>query len=708
MAPAPAAPPQPTAADGPPLTAQRPVTDTYHGVSVVDPYRWLEQDGADEVKRWSEQQNQYTRSVLDTLPDLPAIRARVGQVFSAKAPRYRYVDSVAGNWFVLVATPPQQQPVLAVMPEGGELSALRTIVDPNQLDADGGTSIDWFVPSPDGKRVAVSMSKHGTEWGDVRVLDVASSQWLSDAITRVNGGTAGGDLAWAPDGKGFYYTRYPRAGERSQEDEAFYQQLYFHALGTDPASDRYELGKDLPRVAEIALELDRSSGRVLATVQKGDGGQFAHYLRDARGSWKQLSDYPDQIVHVAFASKDRLLAVSRRDAPRGKLLLSSAKNPDLARASTLIGESEHSIVTKFHNTRTFASTAQRLYVTYQLGGPTELRAFDWSGKQQALEAPVKVASVGLLQAQGARLLFKSQSYNEPAAWYMLDEASAKSTRTQLAEQPPVSLDGYKVVSETAVSKDGTRVPFSVMLPAAAALDGSHPCVVTGYGGYGVSQEPRFSSGDVLWLEQGVLFVVANLRGGGEFGDECHRQGALTHKQNVFDDFAAVLRALVERGYTRAQKLGIIGGSNGGLLMGATLTQHPELVRAVVSYVGIYDSLRSELQPNGAFNVEEFGTVKDPEQFKALYAYSPYHHVVSQRKYPPTFLLTGENDPRVGPLQTRKMAAQLQAAAAGSGTPILYLSQSASGHGSDMPLERRIQEHADVVAFMLGELGVKYH
>jgi prolyl oligopeptidase len=266
--------------------------------------------------------------------------------------------------------------------------------------------------------------------------------------------------------------------------------------------------------------------------------------------------------------------------------------------------------------------------------------------------------------------------------------------------------GYSVASETAISKDGTRVPFHVIMPEGTKLDGSHACVATGYGGYGLSIEPYFNAADGLWLEQGVLLVDTNLRGGAEFGEEWHRQGALTHKQNVFDDFAAVLRALVERGYTRPERLGIIGGSNGGLLMGATLTQHPELVRAVVSFVGIYDSLRTELQPNGRFNIEEFGTVQDPEQFAALYAYSPYHHVRPRTAYPATFLLTGENDPRVGPMQTRKMAAQLQAANAGP-APILFLARAGMGHGLDTPLEIRIEERTDLITFMLAQLGVGF-
>jgi prolyl oligopeptidase len=271
----------------------------------------------------------------------------------------------------------------------------------------------------------------------------------------------------------------------------------------------------------------------------------------------------------------------------------------------------------------------------------------------------------------------------------------------------VSMAGYTVVRETARSKDGTLVPFNVVMPKGTKLDGSHACLAMGYGGYGVNIAPRFSVNDALWLEQGVLYVAANLRGGGEFGDEWHRQGNLTHKQNVFDDFAAVLQALVARGYTRVDRLGIIGGSNGGLLMGATLTQHPELFRAVVSLVGIYDMLRVELLPNGEFNVEEFGSVRDPAQFAALYAYSPYHHVRAQGAYPAALLITGDNDPRVGPLHTRKMAARLQAANAGSARPILFLSNASTGHGLDTPLDDRIAQRAAIFAFMFDQLGVTF-
>jgi prolyl oligopeptidase len=256
------------------------------------------------------------------------------------------------------------------------------------------------------------------------------------------------------------------------------------------------------------------------------------------------------------------------------------------------------------------------------------------------------------------------------------------------------------------SKDGTRVPVNIIRLRSLKRDGSNPCVATGYGGYGVSNEPRFRATTRVLLDQGLVYAVANIRGGGEYGEQWHRRGNLTRKQNVFDDFAAVLHHLIDHGYTTSSQLAIMGGSNGGLLMGATFTQHPDLVRCVVSYVGIYDMLRVELSPNGEFNITEFGTVKDPRQFQALHAYSPYHHVQDGTAYPAVLFLTGENDPRVDPLQSRKMTARLQAATAAD-HPILLRTSSSTGHGGDTPLAEQIAEMADAWAFLFDQLGVQF-
>jgi prolyl oligopeptidase len=276
-------------------------------------------------------------------------------------------------------------------------------------------------------------------------------------------------------------------------------------------------------------------------------------------------------------------------------------------------------------------------------------------------------------------------------------------KSPLTSPPAVNFKDVRVVREFARSKDGTKVPVNILIPKGARRDGRNPCVVTGYGGFGHSIRPSFQPAYRVLFDQGVVVAVANLRGGGEYGEAWHRAGMLTRKQNVFDDFTAVLEHLVERRYTSSARLGIMGGSNGGLLMGAVLTQHPALVKAVVSFVGIYDSLRVELSPNGAFNVPEFGTVKDPGQFKALYAYSPYHNVKDGTKYPATLFLTGANDPRVDPMQSRKMTARLQAANAAA-TPILLRTSATAGHGLDTSLSERIEETVDVYAFLLTQLG----
>lgn len=706
----PSAPPSPAVqtwrqAEGPPATSPRTVVEQYHGVAVRDDYRWLEDSSDPAVQKWVAAQNRYTRKRLDALPGRALIQERVQAVFGAEHPRYQWIETVPGRWFVKVHRPPAQQPVIVVLAPEGDPTSASIVVDPNRIDPTGQTAIDWFVPSPDGALLAVSLSKSGSELGDVSVFRVADGSTLDDRIARVNGGTAGGDLAWTPDSLGFYYTRYPRAEERVREDLAFYQQVYFHELGTPESSDRYEIGKDLPRIAENQLEVD-ALGRVLLTVQNGDGGDLAHYLRDEKG-WRQLSRFGDGLIQVTFIPSQRdLLAITRERSANGEVVRIDAATLNRAAARSIVPAGEHPLVTDFWGDRTLLVTDRDLYLTYQLGGPTLVRRFDHTGAPLPLELPLSLASfVGLTHDGTGRVLVQAESFLEPPAWYRLDEARAGFSKTQLGDRAPFDPAPYQAVREFAVSKGGTRIPINILAPKDLKLDGVRACVATGYGGYGVSLEPHFRPGSGLWLERGVIYAVANLRGGGEFGEAWHRAGNLTNKQNVFDDFAAVLRHLAERGYTSPARLGIIGGSNGGLLMGATLVQHPELVRAAVSFVGIYDMLRVELSPNGAFNVTEFGTVKDPVQFRALRAYSPYHNVKDGVHYPPVLMLTGDNDPRVEPMQSRKMVARLQAATA-SRAPILLRTDADTGHGNDSKLDARIREQVDVQAFMLDALDVR--
>lgn len=687
------------AAARPPLAERRVVTDTYHGVTVEDPYRWLEGSDA-EVEAWSDAQNAYARAQLEALPEVDALAAEYRAIFAAPIVRHYWFRPAGGKVFALRKDPAKEQSELVVLDRPEDAAAARLILDP-AAEGDKTRAIDWFVPSPDGTKVAVSLSVGGSEAGTLHVFDLDGK--LVDApIEGVQHGTGGGDVAWRPDGKGFWYTRYPREGEKPDAERRFWLQVWWHELGK--AEDRYELGKDLTRISEIMLETDRK-GRVLARVQEGDGGTFQHYLRDPRsGAWRRVTDFADEIVHVGFGPTDDLWLVSRKGAPRGKILRLPAKATSLAKARLIVPEGKDSIVTNYYDEDGLVVTRDRLFVVYQVGGPTELRAFTHAGKPAKAPAMPAVSTVGLPQVlpDGDLLGFATSYVIPPTMYRIAPKTGAGAPIAALSPPPPVSLDGFEVHREWATSKDGTKVPVNIVWPAGRAKDGSTPCVVSGYGGYGLSISPYFVASSHPLLSRGVCAVFVNLRGGSEFGAEWHDAGRLTRKQNVFDDFAAALDLLVAGGWSRPERLAIRGGSNGGLLMGAIITQHPDKVKAVVSHVGIYDMLRVELSPNGAYNVPEFGTVAEKDQFEALYAYSPYHRVVDGTRYPAVLMTTGANDPRVEPWHSRKMIAALQAAQAGD-APILLLTSDSAGHGAGTAMSERIAESALVAAFLLAQL-----
>jgi prolyl oligopeptidase len=690
----------------PPASRTEAVTDTYHNVSVEDDYRWLEDGASDEVRKWSDDQNAHAREFLDKLHGVEAIRKRVAEIMTADMISYSSLVVRGSTTFAIKVQPPKEQPLLVVIDDLESPGSERVLFDPNAADSKGSISINWFEPSPDGKTVAVCLSTGGTELGDAHFYETATGKEVYEVIPKVNSGTAGGDLAWSADGSGVYYSKHVPVGGGADEGHLRHQGA-FHTLGTPVDQDRYELGKDFLPVAELEFDVDDRTGRVLATVQKGDGGEFLHFIRSEGGTWTQFADYSDQVVDAVFGKNDDLLLISRKDAPRGKILRLPLADPQISSATTLVPEGADTITSGFYRQPpTLLATDSRMYVVYQLGGPTELRVFDHQGKQ--LEGPeiLPVSEVdGLTAIGGDDVLFSNTSYLDPPAVYRFDAASGRTEKTWMAAKAPVDLSGVKVVREFATSKDGTKVPLNIMIPPGTELDGTNPTLATGYGGYGASNTPSFSATRDILFSHGFIVAVANIRGGSEYGEPWHKQGNLTNKQNVFDDFAACLQHLVDRRYTSPERLAIQGGSNGGLLMGALLTQHPALVKAVVSHVGIYDMLRVELSPNGVFNIAEFGTVKDPDQFEALYAYSPYHHVKDGTQYPSVLFLTGANDPRVDPMQSRKMTARLQAA--GTENPVLLRTSADSGHGLDTALSERIGQAADVFAFLFDRLGVAF-
>ena len=694
----------------PPATPKVPVTDEYHGLKVTEDYRWLENWDDPAVKQWSAAENARTREYLDHLSARAAIKGRLHELIAASSASYYDLQFRDGVLFATKYQPPQEQPVLVAFRSANDPASAKVIFDPNAASAKGSVAVDFYVPSFGGKYIAVALSENGSEDSSAHVFEVASGKELSDVVPRVNFATAGGSITWKGDNSGFYYTRFPQGNERPPEDANFYQQVYFHKLGTDAKQDAYVIGKDFPRIAEIQLRTSDDGRWLLAAVADGDGGQFAHYLMDADGHWTQLTHFEDAIVSVHFGADAALYLLSRKDAPRGQILRLPLAQLDLAQAKVVVPESSGSGSDEGScaSIDSFLPTPGHLYVIDMMGGPSRVRVFDNQGK--ALLAPTlpPVSSVDQVVSIGdGNVLFLTSTYTEPSAWYLFDAASGKSARTALFETSPVKFDDTEVVREFAVSKDGTRIPLNIIRRKGTKLDGTNPTLLTGYGGYGINESPYFvGSFARLWLDQGGVYVDVNLRGGGEYGEEWHKAGNLTHKQNVFDDFIAAARYLVEKKYTSPAHLAILGGSNGGLLMGAAFTQRPDLFRAVVSYVGIYDMLRVELDPNGSFNTTEFGTVKDPEQFKALYAYSPYHRVNDGTAYPAILFLTGDNDHRVNPMQSRKMTARLQAANT-SDHPILLRTTSSAGHGIGTALDERIEEDADVFSFLLDQLGINY-
>jgi prolyl oligopeptidase len=679
-------------------TPKKPVTDEYQGVKVQDDYQWLEKDGDAAVKNWSDVQNQKTRAYIDKLPDRAAIEKQLADWYAKTSPSYSGLVSRPGILFALKFQPPKQQPMLVTLASADDLKSEKIVLDPNALDTKGTTTIDWFAPSGDGKYVAISISQGGSEDGTLHIYETATGKALPDSIAHVQYPTAGGSAAWNAGDTGIYYTRFPRQGEKPDADLNFYQQVYFHKLGTTDTEDAYSIGKEFPRIAEIKLEASRDGKFILATVANGDGGDFSHYLLGPDGNWKQLTKFEDQIKAARLGRDNALYLLSRNDAPRGKVLRMPLDNPALASATTIIPASD--AVIQF-----IEPTGNALFVTDLLGGPSQVRRFDLDGKNVSVIVIPKISAVSEMESlEDNSLLFRDVSFTEPAAWFHVVDPTKPPTKTALVNTSPVSFADIEVTREMATSKDGTKIPLNIVRKKGTKQGGNNPTLLYGYGGYGISMSPNFDFTRRLWFDYGGVFVVANIRGGGEFGEEWHKAGNLTRKQNVFDDFAAAAKYLVDQKWTGPEKLALLGGSNGGLLMGALITQHPELMRAVVSFVGIYDMLRVELAPNGAFNVTEFGTVKDPDQFKALYAYSPYHHVVDGTKYPSILFMTGANDGRVAPYHSRKMVARLDEANK-SANPILLRTSSSAGHGIGTALSERIKQLADEYSFLFTQLGI---
>ena len=690
-----------------PVAARHPVIDTYpDGLKVTDDYRWLEDGTSAETRRWTAAENAHTTAVLDALPLRDKVLAFLKQQSAESSTTYGRLEVRNGRLFALRRDPTDSARKLVTFASPQDKASEREILNLGKITPGTLYQADWYSVSPDGKLVGLALSTGGSEDASLHVFSTATGKPVGEILPHVQFATAGGSMAWKADSSGYFYTRYPRGTERPAEDANFYQQLFFHKLGTPTSGDTYILGRELPRIGEIWLTQSPDGSQILVHVENGDGGEYEFFVVDPDFSVHQVSTYADKIASAVFGTDNSLWLLSHRSSPHGEFLhLASASRP-LAQAKVVIPASE----VNFEPDATFEDlsrdyvSSDRLFATVINGGPEEIRVYSLEGTRLPDLSTPPIASIGGLVPAGRNtFLFSAVTNTSPSQWYRVT-STAQTQALPFRTESATSLSDIQVERVFATSKDGTKVPITLLYRKGLKRDSNAPTVLYGYGGYGISMTPHFYASNRLLFDAGGIYAVANIRGGAEYGDAWHTGGSLLHKQNVFDDFAASARFLIDQHYTSSAHLAAQGGSNGGLLMGAMITQHPELFKAVLSEVGIYDMLRVELDPNGAFNTSEFGSTKDPAQLKYLYAYSPYHHVIDKTRYPAILFVTGDNDHRVNPANSRKMIARLQAAA-GSAAPILLLTNPNAGHGISTNVSEALLEAADSLAFIYSQIGV---
>ncbi|MGH9342704.1 MAG: prolyl oligopeptidase family serine peptidase [Terriglobia bacterium] len=683
------------ASDKTPTTAKDTTVTTYFGVKVPDPYRWLENANAANVKKWIAVQNAYTDRVLSGFPQGKPLAKRVEALSVTSTQRFE-PSLIAGKLFFLQETPPQPQPVLAVgnWPNGQPT----VLINPN---ATGGFAITGYWPSPDGKYVAYGTAKGGSEATTLHIVDVATGKTLPDALPYAGGGATPQGVLWDADSKGFLYVRLPTPGTVPHSQLQFGATLYHHALGAPSQDAKLVFGKGFSPVAEYDFASSSDGRNAAIMVHYGDGNPDYVYLRTAEG-WKQVLGPKDNVRDAAQVSPgvawlgNELLVISYLDAPRGKLI---AVNTN-AKTRTLVPQGDwamHSVV----------SIKGGFLVTEVLGPVWRVAQYDASGKfVRTVPLPANGIGVGTIASSDTSdvALITYSGWMLPGRWVQYD-ARTDALKTVFEVKAPGDYSSLRTYRLTATSKDGTKIPVTLVAMKGVKPNGKRPTILYAYGGYGIVIPPHFMGPYLAWLENGGIFALANIRGGGAYGEGWHEAGMLGKKQNDFDDFYAAAQTLIATHWTDTRHLGILGGSNGGLLMGAALTQHPGEYRAVVSFVGIYDMLRSELWPNGRYNISEYGTVTKKKDFEWLYAYSPLQHVKSGTPYPAVLLETGVNDPRVAPWQSRKFAAALQAATS-SGRPILLLTRMNEGHGVTASFSQRTGNIAAALGFFAQQLGLR--
>ena len=726
-----------------PSAARGTQVDVYHGVSVADPYRWLEDTDAPATKAWIEAENKLSESFLASIPARPAIKYRLTQIWNYA--RYGAPFKEGGRYFYFENTGLQNQSVLYVQ-DGTNVPA-RVLLDPNVLSADGTVALSGQAPSNDGHYLAYGLSTSGSDWQELHVRDVDNARDLPDTVKWVKFS----GISWTHDNKGFFYSRYdePTSGNKMTNLNRN-QKVYYHRIGRPQSRD--ELIYDRPDQPDwiFSANVTDDGQYLIITISQGTDVRTRLYFIDLDNPGKPQINNPvvrliDKLdAEYEFVGNNATMFYVRtdRNAPRGRIVAISIDNPREERWNTIVAEGKDALVSATmagqdivgnylqdaHSSIRFFSGSRDVRRDVRPRQPQQrqprnpgsvyddtstapivTRGGQMMGGGFVLRGELPLPGIGtvgeLNGKQGDDELFYSfTSFLYPTTIYRYD---LKARRNELFRAPKVAFDPSKYETRQVfyTSKDGTRVPMFITAKKGLVLDGSNPTLLYAYGGFNISVTPTFSSANAAWLDMGGVYAVANLRGGGEYGKEWHEGGMLAKKQNVFDDFIAAAEYLINQKYTSTPKLAIRGGSNGGLLVGAVMTQRPDLFGATLPEVGVMDMLRFQKFTIGWAWTSDYGSSDDPEQFKFLRAYSPLQNIKPGTCYPPTLAFTADHDDRVVPGHTFKFIATLQAAQV-CANPILVRIETKAGHGAGRPTSKQIDEWADRFAFLVKELHMK--
>lgn len=671
-----------------PVTRRVDHTDDYHGTSVADPYRWLEADvrESDEVAGWVQVQSDFARAYLDALPAREILERRLSALYDYE--RWSTPSRKGGRFFYFKNDGLQDQAVLYVAESPTEEG--RVLLDPNTWSDDGTVALSTYSVSEDGQLIAYAKSESGSDWKTIHVMDIETGDLLDDHLEWVRFG----GIDWDHGNKGFYYARYPQPEEGEQfQSVALNQKIYHHRLGQPQSEDKlvYERS-DEPEWSFGVTVTDDGQWLVLS-IHRGTDPQnqvWVKNLDDHAAEWRPLVDNFDNEFAYLANDGSRLFFLTDESAPQKRIVSIDVANP--GEPAEVVPERDATLVDA-------DLVGGRLIAQYLKDVHAEVEMFELDGQSAG-----KVALPGIGSARGfhgrpshEETYFSFTNAVTPTSIYRLDIATGD---VDVLRRPAIDFDSDRYVVEQVFypSEDGTKIPMTIAHRKGIEKNGKNPTLLYAYGGFNIPITPNFSVDYAAWMEQGGVVAIANLRGGGEYGEEWHQAGKKENKQNVFDDFIAAAEWLIANGYTSSDKLAIRGGSNGGLLVGAVMTQRPELFGACLPAVGVHDMLRFHKFTAGQFWRSEYGSADEPDEFPYLYAYSPYHNVEPGTAYPPTMVTTADTDDRVVPMHSFKFAAALQNAQEGD-DPILLRVEIKAGHGAGTPVSKRIEQSADIWAFL---------